>query len=64
MNGHAQQTQSNETRADLNEILDVVQTYFNANFEGKPENVDKAFHPVAELYGLDRKTKVGLFDTF
>ncbi|KAI9026711.1 putative lumazine-binding-domain-containing protein [Hyaloraphidium curvatum] len=59
MNGNGHHAVSDENRASLLEILDVVQTYFDANFLHLPENVDKSFHPVAELYGRDEaKNKV------
>jgi len=55
-NGTAKNGMSNAhaTAADISLIGEAVQKYFDAGWFGLPENIAEVFHPVSELYGLDR----------
>jgi len=39
---------------DDSKIREVIQTYFDASFEGSAEKMDRVFHGAAHIYGIDK----------
>ncbi|MCL2126556.1 MAG: nuclear transport factor 2 family protein [Oscillospiraceae bacterium] len=43
---------------DKNEIIGVIQTYFDASFESSGEKMARVFHDAAHIYGLGEDGKL------